>query len=68
MDSKRDTVIIEVVCAKNAHTTQHYNEEELEKEATCTEYLHVDELEKETTCVKISQVQTRTCIFYTLMA
>ena len=58
----------EVVVAKNAHTTQHYNEVELEKESTCKEYLQVDELEKEATCVKISQVQTRTCLFYTLIA
>ena len=56
MDSKGNIVIIEVVVAKNANTTQYYNEVELEKVSTCKEYLQVDELEKEATCVKIAQV------------
>jgi hypothetical protein len=41
MDCKRNIVIIEVVVAKNANTTQHYNEVEQEKESTCKEYLTV---------------------------
>ena len=68
LDGKRNVVKIKVVVAKNAHTTQHNKEVELEKEVTVKKYLTIGRIEEGSNLCKNFTSSNKDVHFYTLMA